>query len=355
MKDRLFFHVITMLKFFYRVVIWLTYTYKNAFQCSNAPRLNRAYKKKVRGYWKRYLPYLNLNDFRWYQNNGAKFNVGLITDTIFHSRIVPYFNDLKTIDAFSNKCYFSLFFQGYQLPQTIAKNMNGNYMDDEFNFLTESDVLRLCKREKEIVIKPAINHGGGRNISFLQMKDLEDNDFGKLLKRYDSDFIIQRKIIQHDELEKINSSSVNTARVYSFLFKGNVYVLSFFLRTGFPGNNIDNISGGGIAIPVDDNGFFYPFGYDNKMNTYAKHPSGYTFRGNQMPGYHAIIDCVKKLHKRFSYYGIIGWDITVGVNEEPIIVEYNLTDTFIKHSQVVHGPFFRDLTEEVLAEVFHKK
>lgn len=355
MKDKLFHHVGSLLKLGYRFVMWVVCMYKNFSTDKNLKDIEPKYKKEIRSYWRKYVKNINLREFRWYQSKGASNNVRLITDSIYHCRIEPYFNDITTMNAFSNKCYFNLFFQGFLVPDTIAKKINGYYMDDNFNLLEFEDVVALCKSESEIVIKPAIDSGGGRNITFYQIKKGGDSkNLRKILNNYKSDFVIQRKIKQHEELNKINSSSVNTVRVLSFLFHGKVQILSFFLRVGRIGATVDNISSGGISISIDKFGHFVSSGYDNFGNEYLEHPSGYVFEGKSMPAFDKIINCVKQLHPRFPKFGLIGWDIAVNEECEPIIVEFNLIDTCIQASQLANGPFFQDFTDEVLDEVFHR-
>ena len=356
MKDKLFRYVETLLILFYRFVMWVVYKYKNTSKCSSLADIDSKYKKEIRAYWRRYKKTISLRDFRWYQSKGALNNVRLISDTVFHSSIEPYFNDITIMNALSNKCYFSLFFNGFLVPDTIAKRINGLYMDDNFNLLQLNEVIALCNKEREIVIKPALDTGGGRNITFYKIKKGEDTKkLENIIQSYKSDFVIQRRIVQHEELNKINSSSINTVRIQSFLFHGKVYILSFFLRVGKIGATVDNLCKGGILITIDKFGRFSPFGYDDFGNQYSKHPGGYVFEGKTMPGFEKIIEVVKKLHPRFPNFGIIGWDIAVNENCEPVIVEFNLIDTCIHSCQLANGPLFQELTDEVLDEVYHKK
>lgn len=355
MKDRLFRHVGTLLKLAYTFIMWVVYVYKNFWMHNKLKDIDPQYKKEIRLYWRKYVKKIGLHEFRWYQSKGALSNVRLITDSIFHSRIEPYFNDITIMDAFSNKCYFNLFFQGFLVPDTIAKKINGYYMDDNFNLLEFHEVIALCKSESELVIKPAIDSGGGRNITFYQVKIDEDtNHLKDILDSYQSDFVIQRKLKQHKKLNEINSSSINTVRVVSFLYRGKVQILSSFLRIGKIGATVDNLCSGGISINIDRYGHFFSRGYDDKGNEYLQHPSGYVFEGKTMPAFDKIIACVKQLHPRFPYFRLIGWDIAVSENGEPVIIEFNLIDTCIHASQLANGPLFQEFTDEVLDEVFHR-
>lgn len=336
--------------------MWIIYSHKSRLSSKNSIKLKPDYKKSIRAYWSKYIRRINTNDFRWYKTKTGIQNVRLITDTVFHSRIEPHFNDLKTLEAFNNKCYYNLLFHGYKVPHTIAKNINGMYMDDDFRLLDFNEVIKRCLDEEEIIIKPAKDSGGGRNITFLKRKDIEENGtLETILKKYNRDFVIQRVVKQQEELSNMNKSSLNTVRVQSFLYKGEVHILSAFLRVGLNGCRVDNLCKGGISFSIKDNGDFHPVGFDTKGNKYDKHPDGYVFKGKKMPGYDKIIESVKALHPRFANYGFIGWDIAVDENSEPVFIEFNLIDTCIQTAQLSNGPLFNVLTDEVLDEVYGKK
>lgn len=356
MKDKLFRNIEIIFKHFYSLVMWVVYKYKTIVTCKGTEKLNPRYKKEIRAYWKRYYKKMDVSDFRWYQTKLNLKNIRLIPDIVFHTKIEPSFTDLKSIEAFSNKCYYKLLFQGFKVPYTIAKNINGIYMDDDFRIVSLKDVIQLCRKEDEIIIKPAIDSGGGRNITFLKMKTENANHkLEAILEHYHKNFVIQRVLVQQKELTKMNPTSLNTVRVQSFLYQGKVYILSAFLRVGRPSSRLDNLLKGGVSISIKENGEFHPVAFDGDGNKFFHLPSGYVFQGNKMPGYDKIVESVKTLHPRFANFGFIGWDIAVDEDSEPVFIEYNLIDSCIRNAQLANGPFLGELTDEVLDEVFCKK
>jgi D-alanine-D-alanine ligase-like ATP-grasp enzyme len=50
-----------------------------------------------------------------------------------------------------------------------------------------------------------------------------------------------------------------------------------------------------------------------------------------------------------AHFKLIGWDMAVDENNEPVFIEYN---TFPGANQLTNGPAFGDLTEKVLEEYF---
>jgi glycosyltransferase involved in cell wall biosynthesis len=249
-----------------------------------------------------------------------------------------------------------MFFYGYKVPYTIAKKINGLFMDDDFKLIGIREVIKKCLKEDEIIIKPAIDSGGGRNITFLKMNQADSiNRLKTILKDYHKDFVIQRIVVQHEKLREINPTSLNTVRLQSFLYKGEVHILACFLRTGVNGSRVDNISNGGIAVCIEKDGTFKAKAFDKKGNSYDRHPNGYIFKGGFLPSYEKIIKSVKELHPRFAKHGIIGWDVAVDETGEPVFIEFNLIDTCILPEQLINGPILKEFTDEVLDEVYHKK
>jgi hypothetical protein len=51
---------------------------------------------------------------------------------------------------------------------------------------------------------------------------------------------------------------------------------------------------------------------------------------------------------------LCSWDIAIGQDGDPVLVEANLSFGEVDFHQMCNGPIFGDLTEAVLAEVFSK-
>ena len=58
---------------------------------------------------------------------------------------------------------------------------------------------------------------------------------------------------------------------------------------------------------------------------------------------------------RLAHFKIIAWDIAVTENKKPILVEYNVANTIPDINQMYSKPFFGDLTDDILKEVFLNK
>lgn len=65
---------------------------------------------------------------------------------------------------------------------------------------------------------------------------------------YNGNFVIQRILKQHIFLNRFNKKALNTIRVLSFLYNGQVHILSAFLRIGGENSRLDNVSSGGTLF-----------------------------------------------------------------------------------------------------------
>ena len=57
---------------------------------------------------------------------------------------------------------------------------------------------------------------------------------------------------------------------------------------------------------------------------------------------------VHRLHKRVPYFRIISWDIGQDSNNNPMFIEYNTYHQATELHQVVNGPLFGELADEIL-------
>lgn len=87
---------------------------------------------------------------------------------------------------------------------------------------------------------------------------------------------------------------------------------------------------------------------------FEKHPQGFVFDGFEVPGYNKTVDLVKKIHLLIPHFRLVSWDLAVGEDGEPMLVEANMRNGMIQLNQFNNGPLFGEMTERVLDEVFGK-
>ena len=267
----------------------------------------------------------------------------------------PYF--CKSIESRSldNKNYYDLYFHGFNQPQTIARYMNGEYLDKDYNIINESYYVQLCQKAEKVIIKPAMMSNGGHGIVIwetgMSIEKLVNSVRGK------ESVIVQEFIKQHSDLQKIHKDSINTLRIITFLFNSRVHILTSYLRMGRDGSFVDNSCSGGLFCGIKEDGYLNAIAFDDVGLEYTSHPQGIVFSEFQVPCYGKCIDLVKRVAPRFANVAkIVPWDIAVGEDGEPIIIETNFGWPDIVDDQIASGPLFGDdvLLHEIMTKISPK-
>lgn len=171
------------------------------------------------------------------------------------------------------------------------------------------------------------------------------------------DIVVQIAISQSLELSTLNSTSVNTIRMMTLLNSdGTVKLCSSCLRMGVDGAKVDNASSGGIVAGIDERGRLKKYAYKPTGERFIKHPtSGVIFEGFQIPNFENVKGFVMNLAPSYPYFRLISWDITLNQDNEPILVEANLSSGELDFHQLNNGPIFGDDIERILSEVILKR
>jgi hypothetical protein len=173
----------------------------------------------------------------------------------------------------------------------------------------------------------------------------------------DVDFIFQETVIQHDEINKIYSKSINTIRVHTLYNKktNEVEIISALMRFGHGGSVVDNGSSGGFFIPVNIDKWELE-GYGRTYlksggNTFFVHPdTNQKLDGFRIPFSNEIKELVIKGAKLFPNE-FIGWDIAITENG-PLAIEGNGSSHLIMLQMACGGiknhPRFKEIFADYL-------
>ena len=315
------------------------------------PELTGYQKHELDSFYGRYgfsmKPYYNYYRFLTAANGG--FSPQLIFGSFLNEEIVPRFNTPKMSPAWSDKCYLDKFLPGVLVPRTILRNINGNFFDNEFKPIGEKCAENIFETHKgPLVVKKSILTGGGSSFT----KYDEPQAAARIFSSYKRNFVVQEVIRQAEVLSEMNPSSLNTLRIISFNFNGEIHVLLSALRVGAENSSVDNISAGGVAFGVDNDGRLLPRAREYWGWPVIHPKSEFIDKNNTViPSYAKIIEIIKEQHPRFPHFGFIAWDFAVDSDDRPVVVEMNLTVINVQPFQEAAGrPFFGDMTEEVLRE-----
>lgn len=199
------------------------------------------------------------------------------------------------------------------------------------NHLTLNDLKKneqkgasLLQENTKVVLK---NSKGqcGIGIVIINTNELTPYTLIKRLEHTGND-IVEAFIQQHQDLEQLSPSGLNTLRLITQLNHENkVDVLGARVRITV-NNFIDNMAAGNLAAQVDlESGKICGHAYYSDMTKQEQERHPYTkkvFNGYQIPFFDEAITMVKKAALRFPQNRSIGWDVAI-TGAGPQLLEAN--------------------------------
>lgn len=307
----------------------------------------RAYFKKHFGrevptYWHQYL----------YSRNGV-YSEKYIPASIYNSEIIYRLNKFQFRHAYVDKGFYDTLFPDINRPKTIIKNVNGYYYDD-CHPLSVEEAIERCSNLNEAIIKPTLEGTWGQGVKLIRTENgmipSLNCSLKELFEEYKRSFIIQERFEQHEAINQLNPTSLNTLRVMSYRRGNEIIILYAVIRIGRMNQVIDNETAGGIKADIDlQTGRIKGVAFGNpKEPLMPKTDVGTILDGYQIPCLQKVLDLVKQMHLRLPYFNLIGWDMSVDKYGNPAMIEWNRAAEL---SQVAHGPAFGEYTEEILSIV----
>lgn len=282
-----------------------------------------------------------------------------IPDSFFYAFIDVFYTNPQRSTGLDDKGLYDLYFTDVNKPQTIARKVDDIFLDKDYNPITASRFVELCKEEGEVIVKSSICSYGGHGVKFWSARNdsvdqllsfvYERNSYEYRGSNPYQQYIVQKVVKQDANIAKLNPSSINTVRVITLFHEGEVRVLSSVMRMGVSGSRVDNCSSGGIVAGIDYNGKLKDVAYNANGDEFTEHPDTGKFAGVEVPNFEKIKATAKKLAYRF--YGVskmISWDFAIDENGEPCLIEMNISFGEIDFHQLCNGPIFGDDTPEML-------
>ena len=212
---------------------------------------------------------------------------------------------------------------------------NKNEFNDMFSEFLKRDYIYPISDKKVETIEWLKNHEVffakpndgqcGKNIEKISIVDW-NGDFEKLYLHLVENKLelLEEPVIQCDEMNKLNPSSVNTVRMVSVMNKsGDVTILATFSRIG-NGKCVDNFNSGGMTAKIDvETGKIVEDAVNKEGKIFETHPiTGTKIKGFQIPYWNDAQEMVKKAAKQSSHVRYVGWDVGMSVNG-PVLIEGN--------------------------------
>ncbi len=230
-----------------------------------------------------------------------------------NNKFVKKLNERDYWHLFNNKNEFNEMFREY-LKRDFIYPINSK----------KDDTIDWIKKHELFFAKP--NDGQcGKNIEKIHTNEWKNIDelYNHLVDNKLE--LLEEPVIQCEEMNRLNPSSVNTTRMVSVMNdKGEVTILTTFLRIGNGIKHVDNFNSGGMTAKVNvETGIVEEDAVNKEGTVFEKHPTtGTTIKGFQMPYWEEAKEIVKKAAKLSTHVRYVGWD--VGMSEKgPVLIEGN--------------------------------
>jgi len=317
-------------------------------------KLTNSQKKEIKKYFASFgFKSINMSWHRYYTHLSGEFYKEYIPEDLYYNVFEPSLNMLKMYPALTDKNLLGKLFKGVKQPESVLRNINGVfYTGDGSDIIRMKDGIEECKKYSKLIIKPSLESGGGKNIVVFNVNgnhtDHNNMLLEDLIKSYKTDFIVQKYLVQHEQMSLLNPNSVNTLRMKSLLINDKVEILGSIVRIGGLNSFVDNTSQGGIYCGIEPEGILSEKGYHGDGKFKIKTETKIKLKDFMIPNYNKIREDIIELHKQIPYFKFISWDIAIDQNGESVLIEINVFGQGV-HAQHTYGPLFGKFTDEVLS------
>ena len=309
-------------------------------------------KAEVDAFWGKYkfVADMGYNAWKTYYNRSGIWDPRYVPYYFLKKFIRPTTAPESYIIAFQNKAYLPKLLANAKQPLTIVRRVEGIYYNTRFEKITQDEALDLALsrlHEREIVVKPS-GLAGGKGVEFFSQATREE--LSEVFENKGDLFVVQDAIHQHPEMARLNDSTVNTVRLTTLMLDGKFIPLAALVKVGSPKVRVDNYKHGGCLIGVNLDGTAFPWALNVKRERVTALPSGVDLAAGDfkvVPCFDSVLKTAEKAHYDIPMMKLISWDIAIDDVGEAEIIEANFGGDVRMH-QVLTGPIFGDLTEQVL-------
>lgn len=316
-------------------------------------------KRTITKFWQQY----NVNhkiDFRWYDffntiDPNAPHLEYYIPHDIFYGLVDTRLSKPVMAKYFDNKNLYDLLFPDVPQPKTIVRKDEEVLLDAEYNIIDIETAINKCVEAKNVIIKPSVESEGGAGIIFWDSTKDSRESLRDIFNGA-GQYIISEIAGQSSILNQIHKDSLNSIRIMSLMDGDEVIILSCVLRMGVNGSKVDNATSGGIFCGICEDGRLKDVAYDTLGKVVREHPQGGKLSNYVIPNMDRCRELVKHCAPRLhSISKLCSWDLYIDQDDNPGLIEVNMTYGGVQIHQIPNGPIFGERTPYILSKVFNTK
>ena len=278
--------------------------------------------------------------------------------------VEPSLCPISYFDFYNDKIVFDKLFPNGFLPQTLVRNINGFYYDENYQPLNERIIDDFLNRGNKVVIKPTVGGESGKGVQiFTKYNGIWKNKKGDVISKdylelsYHENFIIQEYLQQSLFMNSFNNSSVNTIRImtYRSVINDEIYVPNAILRVGASGEEVDNAHHGGMFCGISDNGTLGKY-MCNFLGMKRTVFNGVDYEKNNfvIPNYEQVINFAKRVARQVIHHRLLALDIMLDIDNQPRLIEINVGGFSAWLFQFTTGSVFKEYTDEIVEYCLHE-
>jgi len=231
---------------------------------------------------------------------------------------------IKLQNTFYEKVSPSAYKKRYTIKPNFLKEFQ-EYTKRDFFVPQNNNVKELAtflEKHSTFMSKP-YDGLGGADVTKKNRSDIQDIQeyYNTLVSNH---LFLEELVVQHEKLNQLCKTSVNTIRIMTFNDHGNPRILWAGLRIGNGVNAVDNFHAGGMGCEIDlKTGKLIGPALDKDLNSYKVHPkSKIKLDGFQLPYFNEVKEMVLKAALESDKILLVGWDVAI-TPTGPLIIEGN--------------------------------
>ena len=236
------------------------------------------------------------------------------------------------------------------MPFQVVYNQGGVFYDSDGEACSKEEAVKLVVNyPHDIIVKPTTHTKWGKGVMLLTTEDRNADTVRHLFDDYKMDFSFEERIIQHSDLATFNPTSLNTIRIVTYRkLNGEIKYLYASLRFGGKGAVVDNVSAGGCAVALSDDGVVNRTIIKQRSLKFEKLSEDAVDR---IPHFQKLKETALYLHTKIPNLNYIGWDMSVTQDGVPVLIEFN-TRPSPEGRQTTAGPAFsKEDLDEIMPEI----
>lgn len=300
--------------------------------------------------------YFGQDDLTWFRIYKKNFGFSpYFVDALQIKYILEKFNPFHQVISLENKAMGDVYFPEIPFPEVYVRCLNGVLYDRAMNRLSLEEAIWVLNDKESFIIKPSIDSLCGAGVEKVVANDSDkpQERVKEVISRAGENFIAQECLKQESVMSGMNPTSINCCRITTVYMYGK-FGFSSIIKVGKKGSHVDNWHSS-YFIGMNNDGTILPHGFDKKCHRVTKTDNGIEFGGILVPHFDNMVELVEKYHKYyFANCGVIGWDIMVDSNNNPRVLEMNISRPGVVGEQLASGTFFAEYRDEICKSLLKK-